>query len=302
MSTTIRKHLAKEEEQLFPLLLEHFSYTEQSSMIAQFLFCIPLAAVQGFLDWIQPTIQEDEARRWMAYMESAVSDRSLLNLLRNWLNPNCKPDTKSPSVQTALSEAQNANHPPLLQIVNVHRSIDLTLLGFIQEARELLENDFVGDNLMVLSEKHRFLKDVCRFHMRSEEEIMFPELLKNCSSVGSWDACHAEHLDEEAWFDDLGRLLTDARSTARRGCKEARPLMEQVVLCAEAVRENLGVHMIREEREIFPLLQEKLDCYEQCLILWRTLKMMPLRLLEQVMPWISSKAFSRNAFERTFVL
>ena len=27
--TTLRKHLAKEEEQLFPLLLEHFTYAEQ---------------------------------------------------------------------------------------------------------------------------------------------------------------------------------------------------------------------------------------------------------------------------------
>lgn len=27
--TTLRKHLAKEEEQLFPLLLRHFSHAEQ---------------------------------------------------------------------------------------------------------------------------------------------------------------------------------------------------------------------------------------------------------------------------------
>lgn len=29
--TTLRKHLAKEEEQLFPLLLKHFSFAEQAS-------------------------------------------------------------------------------------------------------------------------------------------------------------------------------------------------------------------------------------------------------------------------------
>ena len=36
--TTLRKHLAKEEEQLLPLLVSHFSYDEQAELIAQFLY------------------------------------------------------------------------------------------------------------------------------------------------------------------------------------------------------------------------------------------------------------------------
>ena len=32
--TTLRKHLAKEEEQLFPLLLKHFSFAEQVGHLA----------------------------------------------------------------------------------------------------------------------------------------------------------------------------------------------------------------------------------------------------------------------------
>ena len=31
--TTLRKHLAKEEEQLFPLLLQHFTHAEQVSWL-----------------------------------------------------------------------------------------------------------------------------------------------------------------------------------------------------------------------------------------------------------------------------
>jgi zinc finger-like protein len=33
--TTLKKHLAKEEEQLLPLLLQHFTYEEQAELIAQ---------------------------------------------------------------------------------------------------------------------------------------------------------------------------------------------------------------------------------------------------------------------------
>lgn len=47
--TTLRKHLAKEEEQLLPLLLQHFSFAEQAELVAQFLYSIPLETVERVL-------------------------------------------------------------------------------------------------------------------------------------------------------------------------------------------------------------------------------------------------------------
>lgn len=44
--TTLRKHLRKEEEQLLPLLLAHFSHGEQAELVAQFLCSIPLSTVE----------------------------------------------------------------------------------------------------------------------------------------------------------------------------------------------------------------------------------------------------------------
>jgi hypothetical protein len=44
--TTLRKHLRKEEEQLLPLLLSHFSAGEQAELVAQFLCSIPLSTVE----------------------------------------------------------------------------------------------------------------------------------------------------------------------------------------------------------------------------------------------------------------
>ena len=43
--TTLRKHLAKEEEQLFPLLLEHFTYAEQVGDVDQQLCQLDNAAL-----------------------------------------------------------------------------------------------------------------------------------------------------------------------------------------------------------------------------------------------------------------
>lgn len=53
---TLKKHLAKEEEQLLPLLLLHFSFSEQAELVAQFLYCIPLATVERVLAWLKPTV------------------------------------------------------------------------------------------------------------------------------------------------------------------------------------------------------------------------------------------------------
>lgn len=54
--TTLRKHLAKEEEQLLPLLLLHFSSAEQAELVAQFLYSIPLETVERVLSQLKPLI------------------------------------------------------------------------------------------------------------------------------------------------------------------------------------------------------------------------------------------------------
>ncbi|PNH05575.1 hypothetical protein TSOC_008134, partial [Tetrabaena socialis] len=54
--TTLRKHLAKEEEQLLPLLLQHFTHAEQAELVAQFLYSIPLETVERVLSQLKPLI------------------------------------------------------------------------------------------------------------------------------------------------------------------------------------------------------------------------------------------------------
>lgn len=116
---TLQKHLAKEEEQLFPLLLEHFTFAEQAStisnyhlvsifscsfqgvlkaiaedaamtcrciatmtllggldihvclqaeLVAQFLCCIPLTAVEVVLAWLKPVVPEDEQQELLGHV------------------------------------------------------------------------------------------------------------------------------------------------------------------------------------------------------------------------------------------
>lgn len=84
---TLRKHLAKEEAQLLPLLLQHFSAAEQAELVAQFLYCIPLDTVERVLSWLKPMVPLQELQELMSHLRDVIPDRLLLQLLVTWLNP-----------------------------------------------------------------------------------------------------------------------------------------------------------------------------------------------------------------------
>ena len=46
-------------------------------------------------------------------------------------------------------------------------------------------------------------------------------------------------------------------------------------------------HMAREEADVLPLLEARLCARQQRDMVWRTLRAMPLRLLERVLPWLA---------------
>ena len=73
----------------------------------------------------------------------------------------------------------------------------------------------------------------------------------------------------------------------RRGAKEADELILELVRIADAVRGDTNKHMAHEEQEVLPLLEAHLCAAEQRAMVWRTLRAMPLRLLERVMPWVA---------------
>lgn len=97
--TTLRKHLAKEEAQLLPLLLQHFSHAEQAELVAQFLYCIPLDTVERVLSWLKPMVPQEELQALMGHLRDVIPDRLLLQLLVTWLNP--APGVSSSSNATA---------------------------------------------------------------------------------------------------------------------------------------------------------------------------------------------------------
>ncbi|WIA41165.1 hypothetical protein OEZ86_004781 [Tetradesmus obliquus] len=346
--TTLRKHLAKEEAQLLPLLLQHFSHAEQAELVAQFLYCIPLDTVERVLSWLKPMVPQEELQALMGHLRDVIPDRLLLQLLVTWLNPAPGVSSSSnaaagvaaaaaggaaqqqqrlvicpfaaPSKQQAVLAAGSGSGaqvaaaggspaeqwPPLRGIVLFHHSIRGALEVFAAEAAALQQQAGVSaGQLAGLVERHRFLRSVCMFHTLSEEEVMFPEVLRisglaaspQLASVAAACAtCQAEHGSEVLLFEELGRLLADVRAFVRRGrTRDVSGMLGQLVGTARKVCAAISTHMQREEAEVLPLLAAALSPEQQRGMVWHTLRAMPLRLLERVLPWLLSKLSAEDA-------
>ncbi|GIL45357.1 hypothetical protein Vafri_2604 [Volvox africanus] len=395
--TTLRKHLAKEEEQLLPLLLQHFSFAEQAELVAQFLYSIPLETVERVLSQLKPHIPRDEQEQLLVEIRNVIPDNLLSQLLMTWLRPAAdlppthasisrterpaglvccgnpsacmyspRPTTSSslalavysaserveqreqratfrapsngnvayvvgpamhdgapftaaeqlpvmqqlsraplpvfhhfriPAVaaSAATGSAERSDRAigsaPLQDIIHFHRIICSSLADFAQEARSLqLGRGVTAAHLSALLERHRFLRSVYVFHSISEEEVLFPEVQRLATNVGGMAAkqCEKDHQAELSSFEDLGRMLADVRSFARRGRKEVASMLEKLCCSAEAVHKSIQHHMQREETDVFPLLEAHLCEAQQRVLVYRTIRAMPLRLLERVMPWVVS--------------
>lgn len=73
----------------------------------------------------------------------------------------------------------------------------------------------------------------------------------------------------------------------RRGAREAEELLVQLCGTVDEVRSTIVDHMEREEASLLPVLVAHLCVAEQRAIVWGTLRSMPLRLLERVLPWLA---------------
>lgn len=64
-------------------------------------------------------------------------------------------------------------------------------------------------------------------------------------------------------------------------------LITDLCTAVSKTRTAITGHMAREEADVLPLLQQQLCAKQQRDLVWRTLRAMPLRLLERVLPWLA---------------
>ncbi|KAJ9676987.1 hypothetical protein PVL29_022132 [Vitis rotundifolia] len=315
LRTSVSQHMSKEEEQVFPLLTEKFSVEEQASLVWQFFCSIPVNMMAKFLPWLSSSISPDEYQDMLKCLYKIVPEEKLFQQViftwieaRNWANTveNCTDDPqlqccKGSSTGTFIQQMDKINCAcessnvgkrkylessdvfdtggihPINEILHWHNAIRRELRAISEEARKI-QHSGNFTNLSSFNERLHFIAEVCIFHSIAEDKVIFPAV---DGELSFFQGC----AEEDSKFNEIRCLIENIQSAGANSTSAAEFYGE---LCSHAdkIMETIKRHFDNEEVQVLPLARKHFSFKRQRELLYQSLCMMPLRLIERVLPWL----------------
>jgi zinc finger-like protein len=306
LQTSISQHMSKEEQQVFPLLIEKFSAEEQASLVWQFLCSIPVNMMKKFLPWLSSSISADEYQDMLKSFDKIIPNEKLLQqVVFTWMEgkmgidmgknstnscdnvtyKTVEGDRACESLKTGKRKSfgsscdcsgSNDEHP-INDILHWHNAIRKELNSIAEEARKMQDSgDF--SNISAFNAKLQFIAEVCIFHSIAEDKIIFPAVDKELSFV-------QEHAEEETQFNDFHCLIKSIQN-AELNSSSAAEFYAKLSSQAHLIIETIKKHFHNEETQALPLARKHFSFKKQREILYQSLCVMPLKLIERVLPWL----------------
>ncbi|XP_074274885.1 zinc finger protein BRUTUS-like isoform X2 [Silene latifolia] len=319
--------MSKEEEQVFPLLIEKFSFEEQASLVWQFLCSIPVNMMVEFLPWLSSSVSTDERQDMRKCLRKIIPNEALLHqVIFTWmdgptLNEGCS--ISGSTLPTSLNSAAcnsvaQTNGPtackdppvgkrkhvelsdtakdadlsyPIDEILHWHKAIKRELIDIAEAARNIQLNakfsDFSGFN-----KRLHFIAEVCIFHSIAEDKVIYPAVDAKLSFT-------QKHDEEKSEFEKL-RCLIECIQIAglESSLSDFNP---QLCAYADQIMDSIQKHFDNEEIQVLPLARKLFTPQRQRELLYQSLCVMPLKLIERVLPWLmesldeeAAKIFLKN--------
>ncbi|CAF1933274.1 BnaC05g34990D [Brassica napus] len=317
LKTSVSQHLAKEQKQVFPLLIEKFKHEEQAYIVWRFLCSIPVNMLAVFLPWLASAISIDESKEMQMCLSKIVPGEKLLQqVIFTWFGGKsdtsasrgvedssfqCCLDSSSSMLPCKTSRAQCAcegskagkrKYPelteyeapdapmhPIDEIKIWHKSINKEMKEIADEARKIqLSGDF--SDLSAFDERLQYIAEVCIFHSLAEDKIIFP-------AVDGEFSFSEEHDEEENQFNEF-RCLIEKIKSAGASSTSAAEFYTKLCSHADQIMETIQRHFHNEEIQVLPLARKNFSFKRQQEILYQSLCIMPLRLIERVLPWLTA--------------
>ncbi|KAK9105795.1 hypothetical protein Scep_022639 [Stephania cephalantha] len=255
LQTSLSQHMSKEEEQVFPLLIEKFSFEEQASLVWQFLCSIPVNMMAEFLPWLSSSISSDEHRDMLSCFCKIVPEEKLL--------------------QQVIFTWMEGKHVPVMNKGFETNSQARCCKDSGAGMRIKLSGDF--SDISAFDERLQFIAEVCIFHSIAEDKVIFPAVDKELSFA-------QEHAEEERQFNKF-RCLIEEIQNAGASTSTAEFYTK---LCSHAyqIMDTIEKHFHNEEVEVLPLVRKHFSFQKQRELLYKSLCVMPLKLVERVLPWL----------------
>ncbi|KAK1553219.1 hypothetical protein Q3G72_031091 [Acer saccharum] len=321
LQTSISQHMSKEEEQVFPLLIEKFSFEEQASLVWQFLCSIPVNMMTEFLPWLCSSISSDEHLDMRKCLCKIIPKEKLLQqVVFGWLegvkesdkrcednskalcqNPGAGPIVCQTKMRACACESSRIGKRkyeelsfditsssmscPIDEILIWHNAIKRELNDIAEAARKIqLSGDF--SDLSAFNKRLQFIAEVCIFHSIAEDKVIFPAVDAELSFA-------QEHAEEEIQFDKL-RCLIESIQSAGANSSSAEFYIK---LCSQAdlIMASIKKHFQNEEVQVLPLARKHFGPKRQRELLYQSLCVMPLKLIECVLPWLVASLSEEEA-------
>ncbi|GLJ10012.1 hypothetical protein SUGI_0120100 [Cryptomeria japonica] len=329
IQTSLCQHMSKEAEQVFPLLIQQFSFEEQAALVWQFMCSIPVNLMEEFLPWLTSYLSSDERQDMIKCMRKIVPEEKLLQqVVFTWLKEKsllvdveevsrdesktmssisegmlssevtatenqigqCSSVRECCKIKCKKSHSVTNNHVdknadglgkfPIDEILHWHNAIRKELKELAEEAHKIqLSGDF--SNLSSFNGRLELLAEICIFHSVAEDKIIFPAVDQKVKRGMSFAY---EHAKEESQFDDLRQLIESIQNAG--ASSSTSEFHEKLCARADQILETIEQHFLSEEHEVIPLAREHCSVTEQRVLLYQSLRVMPLKSLERVLPWI----------------
>ncbi|KAL9262924.1 Zinc finger protein BRUTUS-like protein [Drosera capensis] len=310
LQTSISQHMFKEEEQVFPLLIEKFSFEEQASLVWQFLCSIPVNMMVEFLPWLSSSVSADEHQDMRKCLKRIIPNETLLHQViftwmdgvklrtvdkklgdgstsghtngsafTNTINTSCPCKSPLPGKRKyAALSSPSSSEPlhPIDEILHWHKAIRGELDDIAKAARKIqLKGDF--SDLSAFNRRLHFIAEVCIFHSIAEDRVIFPAVDAELSFAD-------EHAAEENEFEKLRCLIESIQMDGAKSC--SADFYSRLCSHADQIMDTIQEHFHSEEVQVLPLARKLFSPQRQRDLLYQSLCVMPLRLIECVLPWL----------------
>ncbi|KXG22488.2 hypothetical protein SORBI_3009G222200 [Sorghum bicolor] len=302
--------MSKEEEQVFPLLIKKFSHEEQADLVWQFLCSIPVNMMTNFLPWISASVSTDENQDILDCLSKIVPEEKLLQeIVFTWfggksfrtITQNVSDPCSESSSTCESSSGRSDKHVcslehskigkrkstessefvthPIDEILYWHNAIRRELSDIAKETKRIQQSgdfsDIAGFNMRL-----QFIADVCIFHSIAEDQVIFPAVDGELSFV-------QEHAEEEQRLNEFRSLIEQIQIAGAK----STVIDFHSELCSQAdeIMQKIESHFNDEEIKVLPKARIKFSPEKQRELMYQSLCVMPLKLLERVLPWFVVK-------------
>ncbi|KAE9601465.1 putative aminoacyltransferase, E1 ubiquitin-activating enzyme [Lupinus albus] len=311
LQTSTNQNMLKEEEQVFPLLMQKLSTKEQASLVWQFICSVPIKLIEEVLPWMVSFLSADKQTEVTQFLNGiAPMEKALQEVLVSWVGSknqifdeayfqieevqgadgsihkerplrlsSCNKNSNEISSWMKMNGLEIEDEVNRVDVLHLwHEAIKKDLKEILKELH-LIRNSSFFQNLDATIIQIKFFADVLIFYSNAQKTLFHPVLNK---PAYDWLPKSSEQFLGESHIEDLQQLLCNSE-TGMPLCSFIEELCRKLELFVSGVNKQCAFH----ETVVFPAINKNCRNGIQERLLASSLKMMPLGLLRCVINWFS---------------